>query len=80
MSAAAATQSLAQDEVPLKGQRKDRSRSPRSLAKAECDAKVAHDADAFDADLLDGHSAEEIFKHPHNRSGYTYDDLICLPG
>lgn len=31
-------------------------------------------------DLDDGYSAEQIFCNPHNRSGFTYDDLICLPG
>jgi len=62
------------------GQRKDRSRSPRGQAKAECDAKVTHDVHAVDADLFDGHSAEDIFRGSQNRSGYTYDDLICLPG
>jgi len=31
-------------------------------------------------DLDDGHSAQEIFENSKNKSGYTYDDLICLPG
>jgi len=30
--------------------------------------------------LLDGHSAEDIFESNMNKSGFTYDDLICLPG
>jgi IMP dehydrogenase len=31
-------------------------------------------------DLLDGHSAQDIFENNLGKSGYTYDDLICLPG
>jgi IMP dehydrogenase len=31
-------------------------------------------------DLLDGHSAADIFENNVGKSGYTYDDLICLPG
>lgn len=31
-------------------------------------------------DLLDGFSAAEIFEGCASHSGYTYDDLICLPG
>lgn len=30
--------------------------------------------------LLDGASAAEIFEGRGSRTGYTYDDLICLPG
>jgi len=44
-----------------------RSRSPRK-------------AKAVDPDLLDGHSAVDIFESKIVKSGYTYDDLICLPG
>jgi IMP dehydrogenase len=33
-----------------------------------------------DDDLDDGHSALEIFEGAESRTGYTYDDLICLPG
>jgi IMP dehydrogenase len=33
-----------------------------------------------DMELLDGHSAADIFDCKVNKSGYTYDDLICLPG
>jgi IMP dehydrogenase len=47
--------------------RQDRSRSPpRKTSKA------------VEEDLLDGHSAEKLFKS--GVVGYTYDDLICLPG
>jgi len=49
----------------------DRSRSPR---------KPAHTEPPADAELLDGHSAREIFEDRGARVGYTYDDLICLPG
>jgi IMP dehydrogenase len=45
---------------------RDRSRSPRK-----------HVAEV---DLLDGHSAQDIFESKTSQSGYTYDDLICLPG
>merc|ERR1719171_2590325 len=31
-------------------------------------------------ELLDGHSAKDIFEGPASRSGYTYDDIICMPG
>lgn len=31
-------------------------------------------------DELDGHSGKDIFESKLNKSGYTYDDLICLPG
>jgi len=31
-------------------------------------------------DMLDGHSAADIFGSKFGLSGYTYDDLICLPG
>jgi len=61
---------------------RDVSRSPRRR-QVEVDEKGVHDknnADIVDMDLLDGHSAEEVFQNSANRSGYTYDDLICLPG
>eukprot|EP00929_Paragymnodinium_shiwhaense_P102970 TRINITY_DN6622_c0_g3_i1.p1 TRINITY_DN6622_c0_g3~~TRINITY_DN6622_c0_g3_i1.p1 ORF type:complete len:547 (-),score=151.66 TRINITY_DN6622_c0_g3_i1:133-1707(-) len=38
--------------------------------------KKSADAD----ELLDGHSAQTIFGGSHNVVGYTYDDLIVLPG
>jgi IMP dehydrogenase len=31
-------------------------------------------------DLDDGYSAQDIFDSSSGKSGYTYDDLICLPG
>jgi hypothetical protein len=46
-----------------------RSRSPRHKLEA-----------AADADVLDGSSAEDLFESKDNRTGYTYDDLILLPG
>merc|ERR1719498_1228801 len=48
---------------------RDRSRSPHKKGAA----------DGAD-DLLDGHSARDIFEGPGSRTGYTYDDLICMPG
>eukprot|EP00746_Dinoflagellata_sp_MGD_P156371 gnl/MRDRNA2_/MRDRNA2_85796_c0_seq4.p1 gnl/MRDRNA2_/MRDRNA2_85796_c0~~gnl/MRDRNA2_/MRDRNA2_85796_c0_seq4.p1 ORF type:complete len:535 (+),score=119.06 gnl/MRDRNA2_/MRDRNA2_85796_c0_seq4:96-1700(+) len=48
--------------------RQDRSRSPP--IKAKCNG--------VQDDLLDGHSADALFKS--GVTGYTYDDLICLPG
>ncbi|CAE7305636.1 impdh [Symbiodinium natans] len=54
------------------GTSKDRSRSPRK------ELKVA--SKLTDADLCDGFSAAEIFGSKTAMSGYTYDDLICLPG
>jgi IMP dehydrogenase len=48
----------------------DRSRSPRKAAAAGND----------EVDLLDGHSAAEIFGDRSCKTGFTYDDLICLPG
>merc|ERR1712196_732064 len=47
--------------------REERSRSPRKKA-------------AEEEDLYDGHSAKDIFETKVQKSGYTYDDLICLPG
>jgi len=55
----------------------DRSRSPRAR---EHDEKRANDCHEKDLDLLDGFSAEQIFNSGKNQSGFTYDDLICLPG
>jgi len=57
--------------------RSDRSRSPPG-ANTEADEK-AH-FDLKDIDLDDGHSAEAIFEKSKSQTGYTYDDLICLPG
>ena len=28
----------------------------------------------------DGYSATDVFLNPHTCTGYTYDDLIMLPG
>lgn len=53
--------------------REDCSRSPRRHH-VEDERKLSVD------DLFDGHSAADIFQNKTNKSGYTYDDLICLPG
>jgi len=60
---------------------KDRSRSPlRVVSGHEGDAKHSNDRrDLPDIDLDDGHSAKDIFENGDNKSGFTYDDLICLP-
>jgi len=62
---------------------KDRSRSPRKAAAAEADAKQACDRVlpdvSLDDGLDDGHSAKDIFEDKSVKSGFTYDDLICLP-
>ncbi|CAK9014840.1 unnamed protein product [Durusdinium trenchii] len=52
---------------------KDRSRSPKKELKTD-PSKLT------DKDLKDGFSADEIFNSSTTMSGYTYDDLICLPG
>mmetsp|Transcript_85917 Transcript_85917/g.174346 ORF Transcript_85917/g.174346 Transcript_85917/m.174346 type:complete len:544 (-) Transcript_85917:105-1736(-) len=58
--------------------REDRSRSPKLVARSvELDEKSQND---IDMDLVDGHSAVEIFENKNTFTGYTYDDLICLPG
>jgi len=49
--------------------RSDRSRSPRKQP-----------VEILDKSLLDGHSATDIFESKSQKSGYTYDDLILLPG
>ncbi|CAJ1385998.1 unnamed protein product [Effrenium voratum] len=51
---------------------KDRSRSPRK--------ELKDPSKLTEKDLQDGFSAQEIFNSNTNMSGYTYDDLICLPG
>jgi len=60
----------------------DRSRSPRGRVSAEADAKQANDTRPAksDLELLDGHSAKEIFENTSSFTGLTYDDLICMPG
>lgn len=56
-----------------------RSRSPKLRSQlAETDEKSAHDRSLVD--FLDGHSAQTVFNAPNQFSGYTYDDLICMPG
>jgi IMP dehydrogenase len=60
---------MPEDADAKKSVRADRSRSPRRQTNG-----------ATEDDLLDGHSAKDIFTCTHSKSGYTYDDLICLPG
>ena len=55
------------DPMPAQPQRVERSRSPRG--------KVSADEADFD-----GHSAQDIFQGKTSFTGYTYDDLICMPG
>jgi len=55
----------------------DRSRSPRGHSSIVNTAKTEK---TVDFDLLDGHSAADIFDGKSSMSGYTYDDLICMPG
>merc|ERR1719158_1315851 len=52
--------------------REDRSRSPRAAKNASSNGSAD--------EVLDGRSAQEIFGKPETLIGYTYDDLICLPG
>eukprot|EP00403_Amphidinium_massartii_P022482 CAMPEP_0178398202 /NCGR_PEP_ID=MMETSP0689_2-20121128/14651_1 /TAXON_ID=160604 /ORGANISM="Amphidinium massartii, Strain CS-259" /LENGTH=523 /DNA_ID=CAMNT_0020018957 /DNA_START=103 /DNA_END=1674 /DNA_ORIENTATION=- len=44
--------------------------------------KLVKDVALEESDLLDGHSAAEIFesREGSSKTGYTYDDLILLPG
>jgi IMP dehydrogenase len=51
---------------PVAARAKGRSRSPQRCGAAEPE--------------MDGHSAEEIFEDRSCKTGFTYDDLICLPG
>lgn len=65
--------------------RRDCSRSPRKPHSKEADEKAAFDKpDLVKVDVseddLDGHSARDLFEGPLNKVGYTYDDLICMPG
>lgn len=53
------------------GRNQERSRSPRTLEARK------HQSEE---DLFDGHSARDLFESPDSFIGYTYDDLICLPG
>jgi len=54
------------DLTAVSPRRSDRSRSPRRNGPED--------------ELHDGHSAKDVFEDKSNHSGYTYDDLICLPG
>jgi hypothetical protein len=55
-----------------------RSRSPRGHG---IQSEVFIDSEPHvGMDLDDGHSAQDVFEGKSSRVGYTYDDLICLPG
>jgi len=72
---------LAKDATPAKEQRKDSSRSPRRGRITKGDGKeLLRDSAVEENDQVDGHSAHEIFESTLSHSGYTYDDLICMPG
>mmetsp|Transcript_21759 Transcript_21759/g.65388 ORF Transcript_21759/g.65388 Transcript_21759/m.65388 type:complete len:545 (-) Transcript_21759:177-1811(-) len=70
----------------MTGQRQERSRSPRAVVQngsSKPEDKAAPRTKGLpedDDDLLDGFRATDIFDAPQNRVGYTYDDIICLPG
>lgn len=66
------------DEKPLKAARVGAS-PPREVV-TDCDVKAEHDKDSLEELVRDGHSAADIFGNPLNHSGFTYDDLIVLPG
>jgi IMP dehydrogenase len=60
-----------------------RSRSPRkdtSTALAFEVQRVEKCVDVEVESFVDGNSAKDIFEDPSNLVGFTYDDLICLPG
>lgn len=57
----------------------DRSRSPRKAALSEAVEKQSNERELSDIDLEDGFSARDIFESKDTKSGFTYDDLICLP-
>jgi IMP dehydrogenase len=48
-------------------------------AKAAAEVKVDGQV-SYDDELNDGRSALEVFESKSSFTGYTYDDLICLPG
>jgi IMP dehydrogenase len=54
------------------------------MASAPSPSQIERRADKANADLDDelddGFSAQDIFENKANRVGYTYDDLICMPG
>jgi len=65
---------IAEAATPMQ---RDRSRSPKGEhLRGEKRVVEKHIED----DLDDGYSARDIFENKANRVGYTYDDLICMPG
>eukprot|EP00927_Polykrikos_kofoidii_P002641 TRINITY_DN11060_c0_g2_i1.p1 TRINITY_DN11060_c0_g2~~TRINITY_DN11060_c0_g2_i1.p1 ORF type:complete len:565 (-),score=113.64 TRINITY_DN11060_c0_g2_i1:414-2078(-) len=61
-----------------------RSRSPRrqEVVNGACVPAAAanNEGGVAELDLVDGFSAMDIFEDKSKHIGYTYDDLICLPG
>jgi len=66
-------------ELVTEQQNRVRSRSPRKQLQIK--AQVEQDLAKLEIDELDdGFSARDIFESRRTHTGYTYDDLICLPG
>jgi len=64
-------------QSPRKGVDTD---SAEVMSKAAVINMEAADDESMDHEFLDGNSARDVFEDRMNRTGYTYDDLICLPG
>eukprot|EP00927_Polykrikos_kofoidii_P010276 TRINITY_DN14349_c0_g1_i1.p1 TRINITY_DN14349_c0_g1~~TRINITY_DN14349_c0_g1_i1.p1 ORF type:complete len:565 (-),score=83.91 TRINITY_DN14349_c0_g1_i1:382-2028(-) len=76
------TAEVVQRELPAgNAAHNDRSRSPRPLRTSTKELIGSRGA-VFDDDddLMDGHSAKNIFEDSSHLVAYSYDDLICLPG
>jgi IMP dehydrogenase len=52
----------------------------KQQTRAEVRSRSPLRGNAADYDLVDGHSAQDIFEDASCRTGLTYDDLICMPG
>jgi len=46
----------------------------------KCGIAELKEVKADEEEFLDGHSAQAVFESANTFTGYTYDDLICLPG
>jgi len=66
---------IAEAATPMQ---RDRSRSPKG-EHFRGEKQMTVDKQVED-ELDDGHSARDIFENKANRVGYTYDDLIVMPG
>jgi len=66
---------IAEAATPMQ---RDRSRSPKG-EHFSGEKQMTVDKQVED-ELDDGHSARDIFENKANRVGYTYDDLIVMPG